>query len=51
MILDVRLIKQNTRRYAKRQVTWLKRETGIEWYDDNYDYNEIEEKLNNFFKN
>ena len=47
----VRLIKQNTRRYAKRQVTWLKRETGIEWYDDNYDYNEIEEKLNNFFKN
>ena len=47
----VNLIKQNTRRYAKRQVTWLRRETGIDWYSNNYDYNEIEEKFNTFFSN
>lgn len=27
------LIKQNTRRYAKRQTTWLRREAGITWFD------------------
>ncbi len=25
------LIKQNTRRFAKRQITWFKREKGIQW--------------------
>ena len=23
--------QRNTRRYAKRQITWLRRETGMEW--------------------
>lgn len=27
-----RLIKRNTRRFAKRQVTWFKRYDGIEWF-------------------
>ncbi|MEJ2695509.1 MAG: tRNA (adenosine(37)-N6)-dimethylallyltransferase MiaA [Candidatus Sulfobium sp.] len=27
------LIKRNTRRYAKRQFTWFRREEGIEWVD------------------
>jgi tRNA dimethylallyltransferase len=27
----VRLIKQNTRRYAKRQMTWFRRDARIEW--------------------
>jgi tRNA dimethylallyltransferase len=29
----VRLIKRNTRRYAKRQFTWFKKEEGIVWID------------------
>ncbi len=29
----VRLIKRNTRRYAKRQLTWLRRYSGLHWVD------------------
>jgi tRNA dimethylallyltransferase len=29
----VKLIKRNTRRYAKRQFTWFKKEEGINWID------------------
>ena len=29
----VRLIKRNTRRYAKRQFTWFKKEEGVLWVD------------------
>ncbi len=29
----VNLIKQNTRRYAKRQLTWFKKEEGIRWFE------------------
>ncbi|HEY4324201.1 MAG TPA: tRNA (adenosine(37)-N6)-dimethylallyltransferase MiaA [Mucilaginibacter sp.] len=29
----VELIKQNTRRFAKRQLTWLKKDTGIKWVE------------------
>jgi len=29
----VRLIKRNTRRYAKRQFTWFAKEAGIKWID------------------
>ena len=28
----VRLIKRNTRRYAKRQLTWFRRDPGIRWF-------------------
>lgn len=28
----LRLIKRNTRRYAKRQLTWFRRDTRIHWY-------------------
>ncbi|MEO5984896.1 MAG: hypothetical protein ABIP80_05285 [Ferruginibacter sp.] len=27
------LIKQNTRHYAKRQITWFKRQEGIKWFN------------------
>jgi tRNA dimethylallyltransferase len=27
----VRLLKQNSRRYAKRQLTWFRREEGYTW--------------------
>lgn len=29
----IRLIKRNSRRYAKRQMTWFKREEGIQWFN------------------
>lgn len=29
----IRLIKRNTRRYAKRQFTWFRKEEGIRWID------------------
>lgn len=31
----VALIKQNTRNYAKRQMTWFKRDDGIRWFTPN----------------
>jgi len=30
---SIRLIKRDTRRYAKRQLTWFKREEDITWFD------------------
>ena len=27
------LVKANTRRYAKRQLTWFRREPGVSWFD------------------
>jgi tRNA dimethylallyltransferase len=29
----IRLLKRNSRRYAKRQLTWFKRDEGISWFD------------------
>jgi tRNA dimethylallyltransferase len=29
----IRLIKRNTRRYAKRQLTWFRQDTSIRWFD------------------
>jgi len=31
----VRLLKRNSRRYAKRQLTWFKRNERIQWFDPN----------------
>ncbi|RLD23033.1 MAG: tRNA (adenosine(37)-N6)-dimethylallyltransferase MiaA [Bacteroidetes bacterium] len=44
----IRLLKRNSRRYAKRQLTWFKRNDEIKWFHpDNVDkiYNYLEEKL------
>ncbi|MDB4835573.1 tRNA (adenosine(37)-N6)-dimethylallyltransferase MiaA [Cyclobacteriaceae bacterium] len=35
-------IKRNTRRFAKRQITWFKKEKGIKWFEPN----ELKEILN-----
>jgi tRNA dimethylallyltransferase len=37
----IELIKQNTRRFAKRQLTWFKRTENVMWYDYNTDSKEI----------
>jgi tRNA dimethylallyltransferase len=31
----IRLLKRNTRRYAKRQLTWFKRDPEIKWFKPN----------------
>jgi len=45
----VELIKRNTRRYAKRQITWFKRNTDIHWIEaDNLSSVEIAEQVFNY---
>lgn len=34
-------IKKNTRRFAKRQLTWFRKDEGIQWFDYNTDVAEI----------
>ncbi|MFA5245885.1 MAG: tRNA dimethylallyltransferase, partial [Pedobacter sp.] len=41
----VKNIKQNTRRFAKRQITWFKKSEDIRWFDPT-DYNNILNYLN-----
>jgi tRNA dimethylallyltransferase len=43
----VRLIKRNTRRYAKRQMTWFNKNKDIEWIDmaENADLQGVAEKI------
>ena len=45
--LDVAIeeIKKNTRRFAKRQVTWNKKDTSINWFDFKTDLSEITKSL------
>ncbi len=45
----INLIKQNTRRYAKRQLTWLRKEKEIIWFNSEGDIKLIEEKFTKFF--
>ena len=43
-------IKQESRRYAKRQITWFKRTSGLEWIDVDRDVNEVVNEIINFYK-
>ncbi|RLD30208.1 MAG: tRNA (adenosine(37)-N6)-dimethylallyltransferase MiaA [Bacteroidetes bacterium] len=43
-------IKKNTRRFAKRQLTWFKKDKTILWLDHTTDFNMIIEKLKTKFK-
>lgn len=36
----IRLIQQNSRHYAKRQMTWFRKDTDIHWIDASKDYEE-----------
>ncbi|HMS34885.1 MAG TPA: tRNA (adenosine(37)-N6)-dimethylallyltransferase MiaA [Ignavibacteria bacterium] len=49
----VRLVKQNTRRYAKRQLTWFRKDKRINWVevDEGTDDKYIIEKVLDIFKN
>lgn len=43
-------IKQESRRYAKRQVTWFKRTKGLRWIDVERDFNEIILDIINYYE-
>jgi tRNA dimethylallyltransferase len=47
----IRLIKQNTRHFAKRQLTWFHADKRIKWIPvrDNTDWNEIAENIEKEF--
>tara|TARA_B100000900_G_scaffold416024_1_gene448553 strand:+ start:8371 stop:9288 length:918 start_codon:yes stop_codon:yes gene_type:complete len=41
-------IKTNSRRYAKRQITWFKSNQNIKWFTDEYNFNEIIDVIDKF---
>jgi tRNA dimethylallyltransferase len=43
-------IKQESRRYAKRQITWFKRTEGLTWIDMSCDFEENVKKIINYFE-
>lgn len=43
-------IKKNTRRFAKRQVTWNKKDLAINWFDFETDTDEIIQKINSLIE-
>ncbi|GIW47101.1 MAG: tRNA dimethylallyltransferase [Deltaproteobacteria bacterium] len=45
----VELIKRDTRRFAKRQMTWLRRDGDIEWYSLSRDLDRIVDRVYDFF--
>ena len=45
----VRLIKRDTRHYAKRQITWFKTDSEIEWFDHS-DIDAVKTKIESFWK-
>jgi tRNA dimethylallyltransferase len=48
----VDLIKRNTRRYAKRQLTWFRRDTRIRWFhvSDEHQFQRIADEIVNYFR-
>lgn len=44
-------IKRNTRRYAKRQITWFKNKTPCNWVTEESFFVEVDKKVNNLFQN
>jgi tRNA dimethylallyltransferase len=49
----IELIKRNSRRYAKRQLTWFKKDERIQWFDidDEDNLNDIPQKIINKLNN
>ena len=43
----VRLFKRNTRRYAKRQLTWFRKDKEFEWFNP-FHFHEIKDHVNQF---
>jgi tRNA dimethylallyltransferase len=45
----VRQIKRDTRRYAKRQLTWFKADREVQWRDESADREKIFLEIKSFF--
>ena len=46
----VRIIQRDTRRYAKRQITWFRKESEVTWFDGPGDSKEIKNKVHRFLQ-
>ena len=44
----IRIIQRDTRRYAKRQMTWFRKQPDVRWFDGPGDCDEIKEKVYQF---
>jgi tRNA dimethylallyltransferase len=44
----VELIKRDTKRFAKRQMTWLKKDNEINWFEKDKDFDQILDKAREF---
>src|SRR5690625_2217408 len=48
----IQLLKRNTRRYAKRQLTWFRKQMDVEWFDvtvyDKHVYDDIKQRIITF---
>jgi tRNA dimethylallyltransferase len=51
--LDIAIeeIKKNTRRFAKRQMTWFKRTENVDWFDFSTPTSEIIQTINSKIEN
>lgn len=47
---SVNNIKQESRRYAKRQITWFKRTNGLTWFDMSNNFDEVIKDIIKFYK-
>jgi tRNA dimethylallyltransferase len=46
----IRIIQRDTRRYAKRQMTWFRKQPDVRWFDGPGDSDEIKNKVCQFVK-
>src|SRR3989442_10291972 len=46
----IRIIQRDTRRYAKRQMTWFRKQPDVTWFDGPGDSNEIKNKVYQFLQ-
>jgi len=46
----IRIIQRDTRRYAKRQMTWFRNQSGVTWFDGPGDSDEIKNRVHQFLK-
>ena len=46
----IRIIQRDTRRYAKRQMTWFRKQSEVTWFDGSADSDEIKNKIHQFLK-
>ena len=46
----IRIIQRDTRRYAKRQITWFRRQREVTWFDGPGDSEEIKNKVHQFLR-